>query len=1528
MKKRIKIKVIILIFILVLSIISFTPIFNAENSTTNNTKEYNFILSKPILNERSLENQMFTEIALDDSMVITEKGEPSIPYKFFSLIITDNKKIDDVTIEFNKPIEYQLHYPLLPHQGYYTFSQEQEIKFYYNNSKKIVERQLVSTSVEYCRGYKILNIKINPFDYNSNQKQLRFYKDIKVIITFDDSINYETLNQHFRNEQKDINYIKTLIDNPQDLNNKNIGYQTMYSPTSYSGGICNNSDRYEYVIITSNALNDTSESYNWSNLLNYWNVSYGWSCIKVTVEDIDACSDYWNTTSLYNDTQAHIKEFCEDAYEDWETEYILLGGDWDTTYQHVPYREFFCGYNYLGGYYPCDLYYTNLDSTWRNGIYWGYKDGATYNHDSYSELHSGRVPVQTGNDISNFVEKIIEYKNHQYFNKTAFFGGYLGWYSESDERMEALRNGTGTYIEVTDGFTDWNNENSNNTLNISKRVYYGWGDNIPADEISAINNGEANIINHISHGSSTSSMNINYVTLRTLTNEEPIFFTTSECSSGAYHYHVNTTTNSWLLYSNHSGAYASIQNTGYGWGHPSSPSGPNQYGIRQFWDYVFNSNLTDWRFGNITTYMHDKVGAICDSYPGVAWLGAWYGAHLFGDPCLRLKFNNESYSDISIEITSIQGALFNDHLQNNTEYIVNIVLSNLGQLNITNITVNLTLDGTFKNSTNISFLNSTKQQTVSLGLLIPEPIPSDGTSILDVTAEFIQQDDIDSNNEDQMTLIIGPDLETSNFNMGYYERIILENHNYLNTTITNKGSVNSTSDIEISFYINDTLQNTTNVSLNSTESQDISFYFNGSGFSVGVYNLTITSQTLTGENYTENQNVTGYYIPFDASVNSSIDNIIPYNHSISPLEITATANVSYENITLYYRWSEDNQSWGYNNPASEVSGTTVVDHEYDYMYSNINDNKKSITRNATGDFWWVTEVPDWSSYDIYLYSSNGTTWDNTSVNISAEIEDFGDMYSVNNPLIAVDSNNVIHVIAQGWNLSGGEDFYYFLLYANSTDWNNPQVIYTPTESNNIKNCWFAIDSNDKLHVIFLQGAYYYFNSSDGVSWSSIKRLTYTSTGVYSADLQINSTNCLHFVFSCTGLYSDNLIQHMWSTPGGDSWVNYTSDNVTSITPDNEDFRSPCLTIGRDDTLHVSFKVGTNLIPYRIGYTYNDSSGWSDYINISDEDDDLDNPCMSMTLNGEIYVGYINETGLTPYGPTYYNYYNGTVWSSRQQIDGSDGSCNGITTPWSFYPLNNSNPVNVPRTGNVFLYNNQTSKSIHFINLTDTYWDSQDGQSWNKWNSESNPDTFAPWQWNFNFPNSTGYYEFYSIARNLGDVEPAPDEADAACYYNPQNAPFDTYLPYPANQSTGIERPPTNLSILINSSLLNITFYSYNITAYTPIWNTLRDWSNEEGNKRFSITQLSNYSNNYLWGNTTYYWSVNVSNGSSWINNTYQYTTGGSRYDVVNSGDVTSTDVTNDWNHRIGEQVYDGIFDVDYSGDITATDCSLIWANRT
>jgi hypothetical protein len=66
------------------------------------------------------------------------------------------------------------------------------------------------------------------------------------------------------------------------------------------------------------------------------------------------------------------------------------------------------------------------------------------------------------------------------------------------------------------------------------------------------------------------------------------------------------------------------------------------------------------------------------------------------------------------------------------------------------------------------------------------------------------------------------------------------------------------------------------------------------------------------------------------TLNTSVDPISPYEQSSSPLSLTATGDLGLNNVSLYYRWSTDNSSWGFSEVNDSVdSNTTDVDSSVD-----------------------------------------------------------------------------------------------------------------------------------------------------------------------------------------------------------------------------------------------------------------------------------------------------------------------------------------------------------------------------------------------------------------------------------------------------------------------------------------------------------------------------------------------------------------------------------------------------------------------
>ena len=126
-----------------------------------------------------------------------------------------------------------------------------------------------------------------------------------------------------------------------------------------------------------------------------------------------------------------------------------------------------------------------------------------------------------------------------------------------------------------------------------------------------------------------------------------------------------------------------------------------------------------------------------------------------------------------------------------------------------------------------------------------------------------------------------------------------------------------------------------------------------------------------------------------------------------------------------------------------------------------------------------------------------------------------------------------------------------------------------------------------------------------------------------------------------------------------------------------------------------------------------------------------------------------------------------------------------------------------------------------------------------------------------------------------------------------------------------------------------------MTPAAHTWTLAASWSGVDTG-RYSIEDLTtNFTlKEFIWGNTTYTWSVNVSNATSWVNESYTFTTNATsgdganaRYDVDGDDDVDLFDALYTWNNREFQATYNGIYDFSLNDRISVQDVLYVWNNR-
>jgi hypothetical protein len=561
---------------------------------------------------------------------------------------------------------------------------------------------------------------------------------------------------------------------------------------------------------------------------------------------------------------------------------------------------------------------------------------------------------------------------------------------------------------------------------------------------------------------------------------------------------------------------------------------------------------------------------------------------------------------------------------------------------------------------------------------------------------------------------------------------------------------------------------------------------------------------------------------------SSVDAISPYWKNISTM-ITGTASDTtsgVKNVTLYYRFSSNNASWGayvstgvdtsspWNWSFSFTNGTG-----YYQFYSIATDNATN-TENAPG----FTDMT--CGYDATAPSSTVDTitpyWKSTATTITATASDTTSgvknvtlyyRFSSNNGSWGVwVSGSVDTASPWSWSFTfaNGSGYYQFYSIAKDNATNTESAPGTadtqsgydttaPTSSvDAISYYWrktipitINATASDDLSGVKNASLWYRFSSNNAswggwvdppqprnFSWS----FNFTNgTGYYQFySIAIdNATNTESAPGSADAIYGYDNIAPSSSV---DTFSTYWKNAATTITATVNDATSGVKNI----TLYYRFS--------------SDNGSWSGWV---DADVDIASP-WSWSFP------YTNGTG-------YYQFYSIATdnATNAESAPSSADALNGYETTAPSSSIDAITPYWKKATTTITAIASDTTSGVK--NVTLYYRFSGDNASWGSYVS-AGVDTASPWSWSFTFPNGTGYYQFYSIAKdNATNTESAPGSADALCG-NDNVAPdssVDTISPY-WKTSSPVAVSATATDAL--SGVKNVTLY-YRYSSSNASWGT-------------------------------------------------------------------------------------------------------------
>lgn len=409
--------------------------------------------------------------------------------------------------------------------------------------------------------------------------------------------------ENLRRDDEVLFRLSGLIDNPADLG--------LYAGSSAALPLESRltPDNYPYVIVTTS---DLSTGY---QPLACFESSRGLRAKIVILAEI---------LPLYpgRDDPERLRNFIQDAYQNWGTRYVMLGGDSDV----IPVRNLYDDANGTIDAFPGDCYYEGLDGDWNadGDEVWG--EWGEDVVDLAGELAVGRITARNLTDLANVIHKIEMYTDHPVVSevqKALFLG----------ERMDDVPTWGGCYMDRVKDYTcDFGYCTSGypNTY-LKQTLYdgpsYSW---TPQEAIDLFNSGFPSS-HHLGHANTTYGMKMVNENVAGFTNDgvahSYIFFSTQGCYTGNFD-NASTPSLSEVFENDAHCAAAFLANTRYGWYCPGWCTGPSQHYDRQLVDARYNDGLV--RIGDMN--VQSKIDNIWQEDVYNLW--CHYELCILGDPAM------------------------------------------------------------------------------------------------------------------------------------------------------------------------------------------------------------------------------------------------------------------------------------------------------------------------------------------------------------------------------------------------------------------------------------------------------------------------------------------------------------------------------------------------------------------------------------------------------------------------------------------------------------------------------------------------------------------------------------------------------------------------------------------------------------------------------------------------------------------------------------------------------------------------------
>lgn len=506
-------------------------------------------------------------------------GAPLVPVRPVRFLVPAGKEVDTIRVIGSAPVTIKGKYLLKPGERPVPVNEIQ------NREKAQPDPQIYGSSspwpgIEFetigvmSKGqYRIGYVNLFPLRYIPASGKIDYAETMYLVVTLKDESKKTPTVRRVKNSKIDKQIEKEIagsVDNPKAIYSyRNLSVDLSVEPAQMlmlsGGSACMNLDPgpYEYIVITDEYMMEAPDP-NFQTLCDS-KIRRGISARIVTTEWIDENYDpdiydpnrfYYNDEGTRNasDKAIRIRMFVMDAYQNWGTQYVLLGGAFEYVREGetetrilIPVR-LLCDQNNPTNYQqmiPSDMYYGCITPPGtfdlnHDGYYGTPNDVNGTDVDLIAEVYIGRASVRDYSDLANFIQKTLYYASGQlprtYLPRVSMLAedGTNGIPSCHKADLETIRLGT----DQTIGFEN-HQESDIYEFDTSQNLYdfdYNHTAQWSADDFFDLANAEVHVFHHLGHSSALSIGHIYVYPFSTFpdhfTNDAPFFIFSEGCNPG------------------------------------------------------------------------------------------------------------------------------------------------------------------------------------------------------------------------------------------------------------------------------------------------------------------------------------------------------------------------------------------------------------------------------------------------------------------------------------------------------------------------------------------------------------------------------------------------------------------------------------------------------------------------------------------------------------------------------------------------------------------------------------------------------------------------------------------------------------------------------------------------------------------------------------------------------------------------------------------------------------------------------------